>query len=81
MIEIDSITGERVPMAGSIDAAPTKFLRFLICQVPPVALVKHTVCECTTGANGEEIAFETRPIGVNVEDGGTLDDISAPFLS
>lgn len=81
MVEIDSVTREGVPVAGSIDTAPTEFLRFLIGQVPPVALVEHTVCECATGTNGKEIALETRPIRVNVEDGGALSDNSVSFPS
>jgi len=59
-------------MTGCIDASPSQLLSFLVRQVPSIALVENTVCECTSRADGEKIAFETSPVRVYVEDGRAL---------
>lgn len=72
MVQVDGVTGERVSVTGSVDAAPAQFVGLLVCQVPLVPLVEHTIRKCATGTNGEQIALEPGSVRVDVEDCGTL---------
>jgi hypothetical protein len=45
VIEVTRIAGERIAMASRINASPAQLLRFLVRQIPPIALVEDTVCE------------------------------------
>lgn len=58
MIQVTCISRERIAMSSGVDTSPAQFLSFFICQVPSITLVKHTICECATGADRKEVAFE-----------------------
>ena len=72
MIEVTRVARECITMTSSINASPAQLLRFLVCQVPVIALVKDTVGKRASGANGEQIALETSSVRVYVEDGWAL---------
>ena len=45
-------------MTRSNDAPPPELLRVFVGQIIRVPLVENTIGERTTGADGEEVAFE-----------------------
>jgi hypothetical protein len=51
VIEVTRIAGERITMTSRINASPAKLLRFLVGQVPSIALVEDTVSERASGAH------------------------------
>jgi hypothetical protein len=76
MVEITRIARECIAVACGVDTSPPKLLSFLICEVPPVPLVQHTICERASGAHREEISFQTRTIGVDIKQCRALEGIS-----
>ncbi len=43
VVQVDSVTGEGIPVRGSVDGPPSELLRICILHVVRVALVKYTV--------------------------------------
>lgn len=72
MVEIDSVPGIRIAVAGGIDTSSAELLSFLICEIPSVALVQDTIREGATRPDGEQVALQTRAIRVNIENDWTL---------
>ena len=67
VVEVDCVTRERVSMTSGIYTPSTKLIGLVVREVPVIALIENTICECASRTNGEEIALQTRSIGVDVE--------------
>src|SRR5271154_3036222 len=67
MIQITGVPRVGVTMASGINAPPSKFLGFVISEIPMVSLIENTVSERTAGAHGEEVSFYTGAIRVDIK--------------
>jgi hypothetical protein len=76
VVEVARVPGERVAVAGGVDAAAAELLRLGVGQVPAVALVEHAVGEGRARADGEEVAVEARAVRVDVVHLGALWEVS-----
>jgi hypothetical protein len=43
VVQVASVTGERVTMPSSINAPPAKFLGFCVGEIPVISLVEDTI--------------------------------------
>lgn len=72
VVQVDVTTRVGVSVGGSQDTSPSKLESILIRQFVLVLGVKHTVGECLTGTDTEEVARQTSAIAIDVVEGGTL---------
>lgn len=59
VIQVNSIAGEGIAVASSVDASAPEFLSFLISEVPMIPLVENAIGKSTARANGEQVPFQT----------------------
>jgi len=72
VVQVDETTGESISVRSSQNTSASQRQRLLLGQIVSVFSVQHTVCECLTRSNTEEIAAETGSIRVDVVESWTF---------
>jgi hypothetical protein len=72
VIEVDETTRESITMRGRQDTPPSQLQGILIAQVVVILGVQHTVRECLTTADAEQVARQACAVAVDVVKGRTL---------
>lgn len=72
VVQIDETSRVRIPMGSRQDTPSAQLERLVVFKVVLVLCVEHTVRECLTGTNTEEVASETRAVTVDVVEGGAF---------
>ena len=80
VVKVASVSRESVTMTSRVDTPSAELLCLFVGQIPMVSLIQHTIGEGASRANRKEIAFETRSIWINIEDGRALREFQNDFL-
>jgi hypothetical protein len=72
VVQVDETTRVGVTVRRGQDTAATELQGLGVLEVVLVFGVEHTVCECLTRADTEEVAGQTSAVAVDVVEGGAL---------
>ena len=65
-VNVDDTSGVSITMDGMVNRAATQFNGFLLGQVPLVTSIENSVSESRSRTDGEDVAFNTSSIVVDV---------------
>ena len=72
MIQVNEPSRVGIPMRRSQNTSAPQLQRLLLAQIVSVFRVQHTICECLSRTDTEEVAGKSGAIGVDVVESGAF---------